>query len=161
MRPITRAGLVLPFVSLFVVAACDREAEDPSAYPQPTGYDQYGNPIYGQPGGQQPGYGQPGYGQPGYGQPGYGQPGYGQPGYGQPGYGQPGYGQPGPGQPPPQPPAAPSPLALPCQSDITCGTHKCNMQVGRCAFPCANSQLDCAAGMGCVAGLCVPGAPAQ
>ena len=154
MRPITRSGLVLSFVSLFVVAACDREAEDPSAYPQPTGYDQYGNPIYGQPGGQ-PGYGQPG-GQPGYGQPGYGQPGYGQPG-GQPGYGQPGYGQP----PAPQPTAAPSPLALPCQSDITCGTHKCNLQTGRCSFPCANSQVDCAAGMGCVSGLCVPGAPAQ
>src|SRR5690606_39327024 len=63
-------GLALSFLSLFAVAACDREAEDPSGYQgQPTGYDQYGNPIYGQPGGQ-PGYGQPGYGQPGYGQPG-------------------------------------------------------------------------------------------
>jgi len=51
------------------LGACDRnEPQDPSGV-QPTGYDQYGNPIYGQPGG----YGQP---QPGYGQP---QPGYGQP----------------------------------------------------------------------------------
>lgn len=149
MRPTTRAGLILSFFSLFAVAACERETEDPSQYPQPTGYDQYGNPIYGQPGGQ-PGYGQP---QPGYPQPGYGQP---QPGYPQPGYPQPGYPQPQPTQT-----AAPSPLALPCQSDITCGTHKCNLQTGRCSFPCANSQIDCAAGMGCIGGLCVPGAPAQ
>ncbi len=119
--------------------ACDRNQQPDPNYPQ-------------QP---QPGYGQPGYGQP---QPGYGQPGYGQP---QPGYGQPGYGQPQPGQPgygQPQP-SQPGPLALPCQSDFTCGTHKCNLQAQRCAFPCANSMTDCAAGMGCLNGICVPGGP--
>jgi hypothetical protein len=128
-------GKVLAVVALLgpLAVGCerDREAEDPSGYgAQPTGYDQYGNPVYGQPGyGQQPGYPQPGY-QP---QPGYGQP---------------------------QPTATttqPSPLAIPCQSDFICGTHKCNLQVGRCSFPCANAAVDCAAGMGCLNGLCVPG----
>jgi hypothetical protein len=152
-----------------LLTACDRnqQAENPTGQPQPVSYDQYGNPIYPQP--TQPGYGQPaqpGYGQPA--QPGYGQPGYGQPGYGQPaqpGYGQPGYGQPAqPAAPPvaPQPtaPAAPpSPLAAPCQSDLICGTHKCNLQTQRCAFPCANAATDCAPGMGCLAGVCLPGAP--
>ena len=72
-----------------------------------------------------------------------------------------GYGQqqPGYGQQQPQPQGAqPSPLALPCQSDVTCGTHRCNLQTGRCAFPCG-APADCAAGMGCMSGLCVPGAP--
>jgi hypothetical protein len=120
-----------------LVVACERDrgAEDPSG--QPTGYDQYGNPTYGQ----------PGYGQQ---QPGYGQPGYGQPGYGQ----QQPYGQP---QPTATSTTQPSPLAIPCQSDFICGTHKCNLQVGRCAFPCADANADCAAGMGCLNGLCVPG----
>jgi hypothetical protein len=153
MTVTTRLGLAFALSALATISlACerDREAEDPSG--QPTGYDQYGNPVYGQPGygQQQPGYGQqqPGYGQQ---QPGYGQ----QPGYQQ----QPGYGQPAPTATA----TAPSPLALPCQSDFTCGTHKCNLQVGRCAFPCANAQTDCAAGMGCMSGICVPGAapPAQ
>jgi hypothetical protein len=148
MTSMTRVGLVLALagVGLFTVACEREEPEDPSGYgQQPTGYDQYGNPVYGQQGQQ----GQQGYGQ----QP---QPGYGQ--QPQPGYGQqpaPGYGQ----QPAPQA-AQPSPLALPCQSDFTCGTHKCNLQVGRCAFPCANAQTDCAAGMGCMSGLCVPGGAA-
>jgi len=147
MTSMTRAGLVLALAGLgLLTVACEREEpEDPSGYgQQPTGYDQYGNPVYGQPGqqGQQPGYQQ----QP---QP-YGQ----QPGYQQ--QPQP-YGQ----QPAPQPTQAqPSPLALPCQSDFTCGTHKCNLQAGKCAFPCANAQTDCAAGMGCMNGLCVPGGAA-
>ena len=137
MTKFIHLGLVLVFGGL-MVAGCEREAEDPSGYPQPTGYDQYGNPIYGQPTG---GYGQPtgGYGQP----------------YPQPGY------PPQPGTPPAATTAPPSPLALPCQNDFTCGTHKCNLQTGRCSFPCANAATDCAAGMGCMAGVCVPGAPAQ
>lgn len=118
---------------------------------------------------QQPaGYGQPGYPQPG--QPGYGQPApYGQ----QPGtqpapYG----GQPAPGYPTapaapapaPTAPAAPapagtgmnpSPQGFPCQADLACGTHKCNTQAGKCSFPC-QSAADCAAGMQCVAPICVP-----
>ena len=131
-----RLAAALGALALLLACERDREAEDPSGYgaqQQPTGYDPYGNPIYGQ-----PGYGQPGYGQ--------------QPG----GYGQPGYGQPQ-AQPTATSTTQPSPLAVPCQSDFICGTHKCNLQVGRCAFPCANAATDCAAGMGCLSGLCVPG----
>jgi hypothetical protein len=128
------AGLV---VALVPACSRGRDADDPSEYnnqQQP----------YGQ---QQPGYGQP-QGQPGYGQP-----------QGQPGYGQP---QPAPQQPAPAPAGAqPSPLALPCQSDATCGTHKCNTAVGKCAFPCA-ANTDCAAGFSCMGAggptaLCIPG----
>src|SRR5262245_23540893 len=94
------AGLVA-----LLLPACSRgrDAEDASEYQ-----------------GQQQGYGQQQPGQYG-GQPGYGQQ---QPGYGQqppPGYGQP---QQAPGQPAPVAQGQPSPFALPCQSDATCGTHK-------------------------------------
>jgi hypothetical protein len=124
--------LVVGFV-VMVAAACDRDrgAEAPSGYGQPA-YDQYGNPI-GQPG--QPGYNQPAYPPPGQ-------------GYGPP--------APTPQTTPGQGPSQPSPLALPCQNDATCGTHKCNLQVGRCVFPCQNATTDCAAGLACVAGGCVP-----
>lgn len=130
MSAATRWALVLGLGGLSVLA-CERDqgADDPSGLGQPIGYDQYGNPIYQ----QQPGYPQPGYPQP------YQQP--------------PGYGQPAPQGTTSQP----SGLALPCQSDVTCGTHKCNIQVGRCAFPCQAAQTDCAAGLACAAGFCVPG----
>ncbi len=134
-----------------VLSACDRDqgAQDPSnVQGQPVGYDQYGQPIYPpQPGGYPP---QPGGYPP---QPGGYPP---QPGGYPP---QPGGYPPQPGGYPPQPAPAsqPSPLSVPCQSDFTCGTHKCNLQVGRCAVPCANSQTDCAAGMACVNGVCFPG----
>lgn len=128
-----------------------RDAEDPSGaeYGQQNPYAQ--QPGYGGQYGQPPPYGQPGYGQPGYGQPGYGQ----QTGYPQ----QPGYGQ-QPAQPQTPPP---SPLALPCQNDLICGTHKCNMATGRCAFPCG-SNADCAPGLACLGAggptaICAPGAP--
>lgn len=56
-------------------------------------------------------------------------------------------------------PFAASPLALPCQSDGgICGTHKCNLATQKCSFPCAGIQ-DCMAGMNCMAGVCLPGAP--
>ncbi len=159
MRSSVRLGLVLGMIGAWALVACDRgqDPNNPSDLPpQPTGYDQNGNPIYGQPGGQP--YGQPYGTQP---QP-YGTaapPAY---GTAPPPYGTaapPPYGT----APPPAtaPPAPASPLALPCQSDATCGTHKCNMQIGKCAFPCrpGQSQVDCVAGMGCMAGVCVPGAP--
>lgn len=47
-------------------------------------------------------------------------------------------------------------VAVPCQSDATCLTHRCNLQTGYCIVPCA-SNADCVTGNGCVAGLCVPG----
>jgi len=131
MKLATRFLLIFGWLSALAVG-CDRNRDpnDPSNYygQQPSGYDQHGNPIYGQPGGQ---------GQPG--------------GYTQPG-------QPGayPGQPPPSS-GPPSPLALlPCQSDFTCGSHKCNLQYQRCAIPCQGPQ-DCAAGFACMTGACVPG----
>jgi hypothetical protein len=77
--------------------------------------------------------------------------------------GTPQYGAPGqPGvQPGGQPGQAASPLALPCQNDLICGTHKCNTQSGRCSFPCA-TNADCQGGFSCntalgPAALCVPG----
>jgi hypothetical protein len=158
-------------VPVLAISACKKK--DDEAPPAQGGYPQqpgYGQPAYGQPGYGQPAYGQPGYGQqPAYGQPGYGQqPAYGQPGYGQqPGYGtQPGYGQqPAPGygqQPAPQPaPTAtgtmstPAAMAFPCQTDATCLSHRCNTQVGRCAWPC-QSNADCNPGFQCVSPACVP-----
>ncbi len=128
MSALNRCLLGLSFVGLLALA-CEREAEDPSAYGQPIGYDQYGNPIYARPG-QPPQPGQP------------------------PPPGAPGYGQPGPQGTTSQPAG----YAVPCQSDITCGAHKCNVQVGRCAFPCQYAESDCAAGLSCAAGFCVPGA---
>ncbi|MEP7121043.1 MAG: hypothetical protein ABJE95_09045 [Byssovorax sp.] len=139
------AALVLGLL----VTACDRGrgADDPSQQPQ-----------YGQQGGYPPpqGYQQP---PPGYPPQGYQQP---PPGYPQQPQGYPQQPQGYPQQPQQAPPAAaPSPLALPCQSDITCGTHRCNGQTGRCAFPCA-SNADCAGGFSCMGAggptaLCVPG----
>jgi hypothetical protein len=49
----------------------------------------------------------------------------------------------------------PSPMALPCQSDAQCLTHRCNTQFGKCAWPCQTDN-DCVAGNHCMAGACVP-----
>jgi hypothetical protein len=54
--------------------------------------------------------------------------------------------------------AVPGPLALPCQNDLSCGTHHCNTQYGKCAFPC-QSPADCLSPNQCMAGLCVPSVP--
>ena len=55
--------------------------------------------------------------------------------------------------------ATPGPLALPCQNDSACGFARCNVQFQKCAFPCQNTQLDCAPGNACNVGtgLCLPG----
>jgi hypothetical protein len=159
MRAPERSILAVGFL-LAAAVGCDRDPETPAGQTgaQPTGYDAYGNPTYQQPApyGQQPApYGQP---SPYGGQPApYGQPSP---------YGAPPAPSPGPAPvpaPAPTPAAQPSPLALPCNSDFTCGSHKCNLQVGKCAFPCANAATDCAAGMTCLSGICVPGgvAPPQ
>ena len=144
MMNLTRSTLLVLLSSLGAFA-CDRDPATPDG--APIGYDQFGNPIYAQSGAGQPGYGQPGAGQPGYGQPGYGGA-------------TPPAAPPGPAAATPAA-APPSPLALPCQNDFTCGTHKCSLATQRCAFPCASAATDCAAGMGCLNGLCMPGAPAQ
>lgn len=158
MRRISAA--VVGVVSVVALtAACGKKDETPAPV-APTGSAQpYGQPGYGQPGYGQPGYGQPGYGQPG--QPGYGQP---QPGYGQPGQPQPGYPQPGqPGAPAAGTMAVPGPMALPCQNDSQCMTHKCNTQYGKCAYPCV-SDADCVQGSTCFTGggalaTCIPKPP--
>jgi hypothetical protein len=51
--------------------------------------------------------------------------------------------------------AQPSPMALPCTSDAACLTHKCNLQFGKCAWPC-QTEADCNPGNQCMAGACVP-----
>ena len=67
--------------------------------------------------------------------------------------------------PPPVPPpaasgqmAVPGPIATPCQNDVPCLTHRCNVQYGKCAFPC-QSAVDCIAPNQCIAGVCMPSAP--
>lgn len=54
--------------------------------------------------------------------------------------------------------AVPGPVAFQCQNDVPCGTHHCNLQYGKCAFPC-QSAVDCIAPNQCIAGLCVPAPP--
>ncbi|HEY1694360.1 MAG TPA: hypothetical protein VGG39_19460 [Polyangiaceae bacterium] len=57
--------------------------------------------------------------------------------------------------------AVPGPIAFQCKDDVPCGTHHCNLQYGKCAFPC-QSAVDCLNPNSCVAGFCVPapgGAP--
>jgi hypothetical protein len=54
--------------------------------------------------------------------------------------------------------ATPGPLALPCQSDAICGTHHCNTQYGKCAFPC-QTAADCIAPNQCTMGVCAPALP--
>ena len=72
--------------------------------------------------------------------------------------------QPAPGAAPTAAPAAggqmavPGPVAFQCQNDVPCGTHHCNTQYGKCAFPC-QSAADCITPNQCMMGLCVPAAP--
>jgi len=54
--------------------------------------------------------------------------------------------------------AVPGPVAFQCQNDVPCGTHHCNTQYGKCAFPC-QSAADCISPNSCVMGLCVPAPP--
>jgi hypothetical protein len=138
------AGLALVVAAVVSTTACARQ-------------DETAPPQTGAPG--QPGYPQQGYPQQGYPQQGYPQ----QPP--QQGYPQQGGYQPQPGvpqQPPPAPTAAtlstPGPMALPCQTDQSCGLAKCNTQFQKCVFPC-QQPTDCAAGASCntMTGLCLPG----
>lgn len=156
VRTAARNVAAAAIAALFVAACMEgRQAQDPSqqqqydpnnpyAQPQPSAYDPN---AYAQ---QNP------YGQPGM----QGQPGA----YPQGTAPQQGYPS-SPGQLPQNQPAAAapaSPLALPCQNDLICGTHKCNLTTQRCAFPCT-ANTDCAAGFTCMGAggptaLCVPGA---
>jgi hypothetical protein len=51
--------------------------------------------------------------------------------------------------------STPAAMAFPCQNDATCLSHRCNTQVGRCAWPC-QSNADCNPGFQCVSPACVP-----
>ncbi len=54
--------------------------------------------------------------------------------------------------------AVPGAVAFQCQNDVPCGTHHCNLQYGKCAFPC-QSATDCIAPNQCMGGFCVPAMP--
>jgi hypothetical protein len=129
----TLVGLVT--VGLFVAACGSKDEQPPPQTPPP---QQYGQPQPGAYPQQQPGaYPQQ---QPGA----YPEQ---QPG-GQPGMAQPGQ------------MATPGPLALPCQNDSGCGTHRCNTQHGKCAYPCL-TDTDCIQGSTCFAAAgalatCIP-----
>ena len=59
-----------------------------------------------------------------------------------------------PSAPPPEAPAdpatltVPGPAAAPCTNDSMCINHRCNLQYGKCAFPCA-TDADCVRGTSC------------
>ncbi len=164
--PRTRAVLLVPVslsvIGLFASASCKKQddsqaAAAPSAYPQGQ-YPQGQYPPGQYPQGQYPPAQYP-QGQYPQQQP-YPQP---APTYGQYPQQQP---QPMPGAAPsPAPGAAPTgqmavpgPVAFSCQNDVPCGTHHCNTQYGKCAFPC-QSAVDCIAPNQCMMGLCVPAPP--
>ena len=57
--------------------------------------------------------------------------------------------------------AVPGNAAFQCQSDAQCLLGKCNVQFGRCAYPCKSTENDCKAGNVCTAsGVCLPKAAA-
>lgn len=157
--PMTRAALFVPVslsvMGLFVSSSCKKQDDAaqpttaPSAYPQ----GQYPQGQY--PPGQYPPQQQYPQGQYPQQQPYPQQPPPGQ--YPQ----QP---APGPAASPTPAPAAggqmavPGPVAFTCQNDVPCGTHHCNTQYGKCAFPC-QSAADCITPNTCMMGLCVPAPP--
>jgi hypothetical protein len=62
--------------------------------------------------------------------------------------------------------AVPGAAAFPCVNDSACGLAHCNTQNGpdgkpfnKCAFPCADPNVDCISGAACLAGFCVPKPP--
>jgi|SRR5579883_377862 len=144
------------------LADCAKKQDDtaPSATPTATGYPAQGYPAQGYPAqgypAQQPGaYAQPYPGQ-------YPAPtaSYGQYPAAPPPATAPVAPAPAPAPAPTAAPAAsgqmavPGPLAFQCQNDVPCGTHRCNTQYGKCAFPC-QSAVDCISPAQCVAGLCI------
>jgi hypothetical protein len=57
--------------------------------------------------------------------------------------------------------ATPGTGAFQCTSDAQCLLGKCNVQFGRCAYPCKSTENDCKAGNVCTAsGVCLPKAAA-
>jgi hypothetical protein len=56
-------------------------------------------------------------------------------------------------------PGGAQPVTFPCQSDLQCGAHRCNLQLEVCAWPCSKDN-DCLTGYRCEAPACVPPHPA-
>ena len=57
--------------------------------------------------------------------------------------------------------ATPGTGAFQCTSDAQCLLGRCNVQFGRCAYPCKTTENDCKAGNVCTAsGVCLPKAAA-
>ena len=135
---IAPAVALVALSTVTLALACGKDETPPPQTPTNQGYPQ-----------QQPGYPQQGAPQQGY-----------------PQQGAPQQGAPT-GAPAPAPAASgamavPGPLAFPCTSDATCGTHHCNTQYGKCAFPCA-SDADCIQNTHCLAGagICAMKPPGQ
>jgi hypothetical protein len=153
MRKIVLGAATLGAMTLSFIGACSKNEEQPPPA-QPGQYPAYQ---------QQPGYPaqqqQPGY--PAQQYPQQQQPGYpaAQPTYPQQ---QPGYpAAPAPGAAAPgATPSQPSAVAFPCSTDIQCLSHRCNVQVGKCSWPCQSND-DCQPGFQCVAPACVPTLPQQ
>jgi hypothetical protein len=147
MRKIVLRATALGILGGSLIVACSKSDEQPP--PAQPGQYQQGYPPGAAPA-QQPYPAQP---QPGY--PAQPQPGY--PAQPQP------YPAPAPAAVPA--PAAgatsqPSAVAFPCQADVQCLSHRCNLQVGKCAWPCQSAD-DCQPGFQCISPACVPVMPAQ
>ncbi|MGD0527354.1 MAG: hypothetical protein ABSE49_19590 [Polyangiaceae bacterium] len=144
MRTLLPGAVVVASVAV-LAAAC--QPRDQGAV-QPNGMPPAGYPAY--PPGQTP----PGYPPPGQ----TAAPGY------PPGYPPPTTPTAMPGTTPPPAGsgqmAVPGPIAFQCKDDVPCGTHHCNLQYGKCAFPC-QSAADCLSPNSCQLGLCVPMPPAS
>ena len=153
MRKLALRGVTASVAILGLVGACSKNEEQPPPA-QPGQYPAYQQQP-GAPAGQQQYPQQQPY-------PQQQQPGY--PAAQQP-YPQQ---QPYPASPAPAAPGAaapagtsqPSAVAFPCQTDIQCLSHRCNMQVGKCSWPCQSND-DCQPGFQCVTPACVPTLPQQ
>jgi hypothetical protein len=144
MRKIALGAAILGATTLSFSGACSKNEEQPP----PAQPGQY--PAYQQ---QQPGYPAQPQQYPQQQQPGYpaAQPTYPQQQQ------QPGYpAAPAPGATTSQPSA----VAFPCSTDVQCLSHRCNVQVGKCSWPCQSND-DCQPGFQCVAPACVPTLPQQ
>src|SRR5579871_6047677 len=147
----TLSIFIAAVTSVAIAGACGPKNQQTDANTAATATASYGYPPGQYPPGQYP----PGqYPQGQYPQQGYPQGQYPPPGYGQP-QGAPGQYPAPTATSPTAPPAAtgqmatPGPLAFQCQNDVPCGTHHCNMQYQKCAFPCA-SAVDCISPNTCV-----------
>ena len=147
MRKIALCAATLGVATMCFIGACSKNEEQPPPA-QPGQYPAYQ---------QQPGYPPAGQQQqyPQQQQPQYpAQPTY-------PQQQQPYPAQPAaPGAAPAGTTSQPSAVAFPCQTDVQCLSHRCNVQVGKCSWPCQSND-DCQPGFQCVTPACVPTLPQQ